>query len=117
MHNSRFKFRAWQKASKFMSYPKERWDVFPSSVVSNDKTSLSFDCWEIMQSTSLRDKSNYCKLVYEYDIINIDGYIIGNYYENEDLLKEKTNLLIKRFGEKNWYATYKEAMDRGCKYS
>lgn len=70
----------------------------------------------IMQFTGLLDK-NGLKEVYEDDIIDGQGNIIGNKHENQNLLKSKTNLLICGFGTKAWLSTYQEAMDRGCKDS
>jgi len=63
--------------------------------------------------TGLKDKNGLID-IYEGDIIDKEGNIIGNQYENPGLLKEKTNLLIQGFGTKTWYSTYKKAMDRGC---
>lgn len=67
--------------------------------------------WE--QSTGLKDK-NGDKEIYEYDIIDGEGNIIGNYHETPELLKNKTNLLIQGFGTKTWLTTYQEAVERGC---
>lgn len=67
-----------------------------------------------MLSTNLKDKNNPLKEIYEGDIISKDGKVIGNQYENEALLKDKTNLLIQGFGTKTWCSTYQEALERGC---
>ena len=67
-----------------------------------------------VQSTGLKDKKKDLTKVYEGDIIGGNGLVIGNKYEDADLLKDETNLLIQGFRTKDWLATYQKAMDRGC---
>lgn len=55
--------------------------------------------------------------IYESDIIGPDGLVKGNQYDDPDLFKEKTNLLIQGFGTADWQATEKEGLERGCKYA
>ena len=77
---------------------------------------VSPDDYELMQFTGLLDKKGLT-CIYEGDIIGVDGIVRGNKYENSDLLRDKTNLIIQGFGTSSWEATNKEAVGRGCKYS
>ena len=67
----------------------------------------------IVRYTGLKDK-NGDKDIYECDIIDSEGNIIGNQYETSALLEDKTNLLIQGFGTKDWITTYTQAVERGC---
>ncbi len=73
---------------------------------------------EWQQFTGLLDKNgNHLQEVYENDIIDMQGRVIGNKYQNYELLKDPSNFLIQGFGTANWEATNKEAMGRGCTYA
>ena len=116
------KFRAWDKERKIMfqwgELSMDNYGVFTSNDYSVDDNAdyvLNQNAVP-MQSTGLLDK-NGIKELYEYDIIDKEGNLIGNVYENGDLLKEETNFTIQGFGTKDWCSTYKEAMERGCKNS
>lgn len=72
--------------------------------------------FRVMQYTGLKDKDNFQE-IYEYDIINAKGEKVGNYYENKNLLEDRTNHLIARMGTKEWCNSEQEAIKRGCKYA
>lgn len=65
----------------------------------------------LQQFTGLLDKKGTGREVFEYDIINKDGFIVENYYENREILKNKSNFLIQVFGTKTWLSTYREAVE------
>ena len=71
---------------------------------------------KILQCTGLKDK-NGLNLLFECDIINTEGIKIGNCYENEYLLKDTTNFVIKGMGTKEWRNSEQEAIKRGCYYA
>lgn len=125
------KFRAWDEREKVMHYDFEfiqsgiegnDWIVFKSDKHKLDLKPHPFDNpyfsqqLKIMQFTGLKDKNSLTD-IYEYDIILPDGTIGGNKYENADLLKEKTNLLVEEMGCKEWRSSEQAAIDRGCKYA
>ncbi|MBQ9657249.1 MAG: hypothetical protein IJV31_00600 [Clostridia bacterium] len=68
------------------------------------------------QYTGLKDKNGSTK-IFEYDIIDVNGRKVGNYYENSNLLKDGTCFLVARMGTKEWSRSEQEAIKRGCKYA
>lgn len=111
------KFRVWNEREKTYE---DGWNYF----ISDDGQIYALkygalvnmsgvDYLKVEYSTGLKDK-NGDKEIYEYDIIDGEGNIIGNYHETPELLKDKTNLLIQGFGTKTWLTTYQEAVERGC---
>ena len=68
------------------------------------------------QFTGLCDKNGVTK-IFEGDIIRLDGTIGGNIYEEKELLKDTTNLIIKGVGTSSWATTEQEAIMRGCHYA
>ena len=70
----------------------------------------------IGQYTGLTDKNGLTK-IFEYDIIDANGRKVGNYYENSNLLKDGTCILVAKMGTKEWSRSEQEAVKRGCKYA
>ncbi len=118
------KFRAWDTKERYMIFA--LWINGNGTIrVMPDGDPDKYHCLEeekhnkrykIMQYTGLKDKNGLQK-IYENDIIDPDGNVIGNKYENDDLLDGTGNWLIFRLGTADWIYTHKEALERGCKYA
>ena len=116
MHS--LKFRAWLKNyscyADVLGFEQGKLFIqFQSGERSQHRLYVPIEDCILEQYTGLKDK-NGDKEIYEYDIIDGEGNIIGNYHETPELLKDKTNLLIQGFGTKTWLTTYQEAVERGC---
>jgi hypothetical protein len=98
------KFRAWYQGKMTevgtMSY------FTDGTIIVNDEL---VGC-KLMQFTGLKDK-NGLQEVYEGDIIDEYGNIKGNTYEMD---AGEADFIVQGFGDKNWGATYEEAVGRGC---
>lgn len=108
----RFKFRVWKGQENRMVYDVTYLNplILDPAIKEENKHNI------LMQCTGLKDK-NGLNLLFECDIINTEGIKIGNCYENEYLLKDTTNFVIKGMGTKEWRNSEQEAIKRGCYYA
>ena len=118
----RFKFRV-----VYYNDVEKKYFIFEPDLISADGTARAYaygesgadeyyDTVTLNQCTGLKDK-NGLNLLFESDIINTEGIKIGNCYENEYLLKDTTNFVIKGMGTKEWRNSEQEAIKRGCYYA
>lgn len=122
--NREIKFKVWDNQNKvmydveYLNFNSLQVGVIALNQISETEVEqiqlLLSDNFTLVQFTGLKDKNGKGTCIYEQDILSLDGKVIGNYYENANLLKEETNLLIQGFGTKEWLTTYQKAVDRGC---
>lgn len=112
-------FRVWDKDLKRMRTVKALYMSREKAFVRDGNqvgTWLHEGEFEVMQFTGLLDSKGLREL-YEGDILDGDGHLVGNIYEHKNVYREKTDLIIQDFGAKDWYSTYKKAMERGCEHA
>lgn len=99
---------------------KQPYIVGPIADVNDEYCSMEWWCPVVKETvgqfTGLKDKNWFTK-IFEGDIIRLDGTIGGNIYEEKELLKDTTNLIIKGVGTSSWATTEQEAIMRGCHYA
>ena len=94
--------RPFHSAKSTQKIMKEVFPVLPSTVG---------------QYTGLTDKFVLTK-IFEYDIIDSSsGEKVGNYYENKEILKRKSNFVVERMGTKKWRCSEQKAIKCGCRYA
>ena len=111
-------FRVWDVENKQFVQHREFLASLEGNLLEHDGTDMltawySNKSFIPMQSTGLKDKTGLTE-VYEGDIIDSNGFVIGNTYE---LHPRETDLVIQGFGKKIGHTAIQKAMERGCMYS
>ena len=75
------------------------------------------DDLELMQFTGLKDNSVMHTEVYEGDILDVNGIIIGNLYEPPQVHTGGVDCVIAGMGTNAWRESESVAMGRGCEYA
>jgi len=88
----------------------------PCVVVSDGDGCIPLENTTLMQFTGLHDKNAHND-IYEGDIIDIEGNVIGNVYETEETYTGRTNCIVATMAADSWGSFVKEAIERGCQYA
>ena len=79
----------------------------------SERVCSEFKWYNFEQYTGLHDKNGLTE-IYEDDIIDENGLVIGNIYEMD---KKETDTVIQGFGSKTWCETVSRAILLGCRYT
>lgn len=118
--NREIKFRAFDKIDKEMfrvimlTAPQGKDYLIVSG--RGGSTTTKKDACVLMQYTGLK-ASDEVTDVYEGDILNVTGLVVGNKYESPQILEEGDNCLIEGMGTRAWRGAESIAMGRGCVYA
>jgi len=115
------KFRAWDKDAELWRYfgienicrPASEGMLFVSN---GNGYTFQLDISTLGQYTGLKDSTGLVD-IYEHDIIDIAGKVVGNIYESPQILEEGNNQTITFMGTDAWRVSESVAMGRGCKYA
>lgn len=111
------KFRAFFKPMALMFYEfATGTEEVNRGVNENIKRYHEDENWAIMQFTGLLDK-NGLQEVYEGDLIDSEGNIKGNIYENNEIYQEGVDCNVAELCTKGWGYTEKKLLKRGCRYA
>lgn len=70
----------------------------------------------VCQFTGLLDKNDDKILLFEGDLLSLDGKILGNKHETE-IHKRETHIIIPSITSKDWLSAYTFAVDRGFRHA
>jgi uncharacterized phage protein (TIGR01671 family) len=125
------KFRAWDiKHRKFIDLDGEKMNPLKARIMFDEDNSCGDpECCggpfpyfvdqkdiEVTQFTGLLDKNEPCREVYEGDIVDVHGKIIGNKYETP-LVRGDSPIVIEGLGTSAWSQTEVAGLARGLRYA